>query len=158
MRNSLVIKLVIIFVSCIAAVILATYVVKLARNSNSLTYNLGKDVSDYEDMYIKSYEEYLALVKKYNIKKDLTSTNFSSHYFIASFQDYDSCSEKKYKLVKSVKKENGEYNVNFEVYNKCGWCKKNIVLYLIEVDRFSSDDPKINYNYTFVNDLNCGNV
>ena len=157
MRNSFVIKLILIFLSCIAAVILATYVVKLARNSNSLTYDLGSKVTDYEDTFLKNFSDYENLVKKYNIKKDLTNSNFTNSYYLASFQDYDSCSESKYKLVSSVKLED-TLNITYEVFNKCGWCKKHIILYLIEINKYEGEDPVINYSYNYQNEINCGDI
>lgn len=157
MRNSLVMKLLIIFAACIGAVFLASYVVKIARNSNSLTYDLGSQLTSYKDTILKSYKEYEKLADSYGIKKDLASNNFSTHYYLASFQDYDSCAESKYKFVKDVEESNGELNITFEVYNKCGWCKKHIVLYLIEIDK-SKENPTINYNYEFANEIDCGNV
>ena len=62
-----------------------------------------------------------------------------------------------YKFVKNVNESNGELNITFEVYNKCGWCKKHIVLYLIEISK-SNENSKINYNYEFANEIDCGNI
>ena len=92
------------------------------------------------------------------IKKDLTANNFVTNYYLASFQDYDKCSEERYKLVNNVTLNDNELNINFKVYNKCGWCKKHSVLYLIELPKFNGDNPKINYTYDFENDIDCGNV
>lgn len=102
MRNSLVIKLLIIFASCIGAIILASYVVKIARESNSLTYDLGESSNSYSDIFLTSFSEYESLANDLGIKKDLTANNFVTNYYLASFQDYDKCSEERYKLVNKV--------------------------------------------------------
>ena len=70
MRNSLVIKLLIIFASCIGAIILASYVVKIARESNSLTYDLGESSNSYFDIFLTSFSEYESLANDLCIKKD----------------------------------------------------------------------------------------
>ena len=158
MRNSLVIKLLIIFASCIGAIILASYVVKIARESNSLTYDLGESSNSYSDIFLTSFSEYESLANDLGIKKDLTANNFVTNYYLASFQDYDKCSEERYKLVNKVNLDDNELNINFKVYNKCGWCKKHSVLYLIELPKFNGDNPKINYTYDFEKEIDCGNV
>ena len=98
------------------------------------------------------------IINDLGIKKDLTANNFVTNYYLASFQDYDKCSEERYKLVNKVTLNDNELNINFKVYNKCGWCKKHSVLYLIELPKFNGDNPKINYTYDFENDIDCGNV
>ena len=102
MRNSLVIKLLIIFASCIGAIILASYVVKIARESNSLTYDLGESSNSYSDIFLTSFSEYESLANDLGIKKDLTANNFVTNYYLASFQDYDKCSELLFKLSKQT--------------------------------------------------------
>ncbi len=158
MRNSLFIRLSIIFVACIGAVLLASYVVKIARESNSLTYDLGDDSYGYSDTFLTSYSEYESLANDLGIKKDLTANNFVTNYYLASFQDYDKCSEERYKLVTDVDLDDDLLNINFKVYNKCGWCKRRQILYLIELPKYSGDNPEINYIYDYENKIDCGNI
>lgn len=158
MKNPLIKKILIIVGVSIISVLLIFYVLKLILNSNSLTYDLGENFNNYSDVILKEYDDYEKFVKDYGIKKDLALTNFSTKYYVASFQDYDSCAEKQKKYVHSVNKEGNILNISYDVYNSCGMCKKHTILYLIEIDKYTGNDPVINYSYNYVNNLSCGKV
>ena len=126
---------------------------------NTLAYDLGEKsfLNGYEDYILKSYEDYLSLVKKYEINQDLTAENFVKNYYVVSFQEYDPCGESKMKEIKNIE-INEVINITFKVNNKCGWCKKHLALHLIKIDQIP-DDKKINYSYTYAKkSLQCGTI
>lgn len=160
-KNPLVVKIFIIVFVCIVSLILAYYVMKIIISSNSLSYDLGETVTtlDYKDVVLTNYSEYEKLMKKYGVQKDLAANNFSTNYYLASFQDYDTCSETKMKTVKSAT-VGDDIKIVYEIHNKCGWCKKHIALFLIKIDKYPYSESKkvITYDYEYENELDCGTV
>jgi len=156
-RNPIAVRVFTILFIFIFAVGLIYYSVKIILNGSALAYDLGEKLSlDYEDKILKTYDDYLALIEKYGVKRDLSANNFSQNSYLASFQEYDACSESAYKTVKNVSVDN-QISINFLVHNKCGWCKSHVLLYLVELDKIMEDLP-INYSYEYEKELNCGTI
>lgn len=49
-------------------------------------------------------------------------------------------------------------NIKFKVFNKCGWCKSKMILYLIKIDKITDPTVPINYSYTYNKELDCGQI
>ena len=158
-NNPIIVKIVIIFIVAIVTtgiILLSYHVLKNGTSSN--IYNLGeRDSSEkYEDAVLKTYEDYKKLMGKYHLDTSLKEKDFDNNSYVASFQEYDSCSESKYKKVVKVAYDEGII-ISFDVYNKCGLCKTKIVLYIIKIEKNPIND-NINYIYNYRNKKECGNI
>ena len=158
-KNPLVVKIcaIILIIAFVISIIILC-VNALLKREIITAYDLGeKSKIDfyYEDKLLTSYEEYRLLLKEYNLAPSLEEKDFNDNYYLASFQEYDSCSEKKPKRAISV--ENGQtIKVTFKIYNKCGFCAKHIMLHLVKMDKIELD-KQIEYEYVFASkNKNCG--
>ena len=104
------------------------------------------------DTIIHNYDEYKKLVDKYNVDIFLTPDNFKNNYYVASFQEYDSCKEKE-RMVEKVE-INDDIKITYKINNKCGWCKEKVLLYLVKIEKVTSDLP-VTYDYIYKNKLEC---
>lgn len=159
-RNPIVVRI-IILISIIALVVgIAIFAFIQIANSNALNYEIGdkKYGQKYQDKILTSYEEYQDFIKDYKIATDLKQTDFSNNYYVAVYQEYDSCSEAKRKQVISAEASNMSINIKFKVFNKCGWCKSKMILYLIKIDKITDPTVPINYSYTYNKELDCGQI
>ena len=160
-KNPIIVKIMIIIIVMIViiAILLLSYIVLNDSNKNKNIYDLGEksNLTNYEDEIITNYSDYLSLLEKYNLQKKLIGSDFSKNNYIVSYQEYDSCSESKYKTVKDVKIKEDNIVVTFLVHNTCGWCKKHITLHLIKVGKNVTDKP-IEYKYEYAKKNNCGTI
>ena len=125
---------------------------------NNLAYDLGEmsKVKDYRDAIVDNYNEYLIIVKKYNIEKNLNINHFEKYDYILSFQEYDPCGESKFKEIDNIEIKD-TIKITYKIHNKCGWCKKHLALHLIKIDKLK-EEKLITYDYTYAKKLNCGAV
>lgn len=158
-RNSFRTKIFTILFIIIASVAIGFLVYFVLREGlSSDAYDLGKssDVSGYEDVVLRNYKDYSKLMDKYDLRKKLTKEDFEKHDYLASFQDYDKCSEYKYKAIQNVEVKKA-INVTFLVYNKCGMCQSHIVLYLIELPKDVETEVVV-YKYDYYSEKDCGSI
>lgn len=158
-RNPFIKKILIIIISVVLFSVALFFAIKIiTRSYDNLTYDLGeKSDKKYEDIILTSYYDYLEFADNLGIKKHLKENDFTSNYYLASFQDYDSCSESKPKGINNIIRDNNDLNITFDVYNKCGFCKKHIMLHLIKIDN-NQKDSNINYDYNYITVKECGEV
>lgn len=154
-RTRIFLILFIIIVVC--AIAFLSYMV-LKESMSSDAYDLGKasDVKGVQDEILTDYNSYKKLMDKYDLTPKLTKDDFKNHSYLASYQDYDKCSEYKYKSVKDVEIKKA-INVTFLVYNKCGMCQRHMLLYLIELPK-DVDAEVVDYKYEFYSEKDCGNI
>lgn len=126
---------------------------KKIMNSESLYYIL-EDNNLYKDTIIKDYSDYIFFTDEYEIKKDLNEKDFKNNYYIASFQEYDSCQERKVRKIKDID-INDKITITYKLFNKCGWCKSRTMLFLIKIDKLEKDNYEIEYKYESDKKLNC---
>lgn len=159
-RNPIVVRLMVIITVVVIMVVITIFAIKNILNSNALNYDIGEKEYNhrYPDTVLTSYKEYMDFIKDYKIAVDLKQTDFTNNYYVAVFQEYDSCSEAKRKQVVSADASNASINIKFKIYNKCGWCKSHMILYLVKIDKIDDVDVPINYSYTYNKELNCGIV
>lgn len=160
-RNPIIYRSLIIIISIIFVIGIIVFAVIKIKESNSLNYDIGeRDLNKtYNDIIIKNYDEYKEVVNKYKIVNDLKPEDFTNNYYLVSFQEYDSCSERKRKQVGKTSVDDNTIEIEFKRYNKCGWCKSHIILYLIKIDKIKNvEGVKINYAYTDDKTVNCGNA
>lgn len=145
-----------IVIAAVAIGFLVYFVLQESLSSDA--YDLGemKDFGDFEDIILKDYKSYSDLMDEYGLTKKLTKNDFDKHAYLASFQDYDKCSEYKYKKIESVEVKKAIY-VTYLVYNKCGMCKPHLVLYLVELPK-DIDTDVIVYDYNYYSEKQCGNI
>ena len=159
-KNPIIIKVLIIMAILLFVLVLIIFSYKMIkRNYNPNVYNLGEksNVVYENDKLLINYNEYAELLDKYNLEKHLTSDDFSNNYYIASFQEYDSCAESKYKDVGNIKIDDENITIEFLIHNKCGMCKKNIILYIIKIDKIK-EEKNILYEYNYLNNKMCGTI
>lgn len=160
-KNPIVKRIIVIVLCILFAVGIVFFAATKLLNTNALNYDIGERDMDkiYNDIIVKNYTEYLDVVKNYNIATDLKNEDFDDNYYLISFQEYDKCSETKHKKVNKVNSSDGVIEVEFERYNKCGWCKSHIILYLIKIDKIDNpQNVKINYKYIDDKVAKCGNA
>ncbi len=160
-RNPIVYRILIIAFCVIFAIGVVIFAVVKINNSNALNYDIGeRDMNKiYNDIIIRSYEEYKKVLENYEIASDLRPEDFDNNYYLVSFQEFDECSEAKRKQVGKVNVSDNVIEVEFKRYNKCGWCKSHMILYLIKIDKIKEvTDVRINYTYTDDRTVNCGNA
>lgn len=158
-QNSFTKKIITIISFIAIGTVLVIFAMNIINDSMSnLAYDLGEksSLTGYKDLILKNFDEYLELVKKYDIEQNLTVENFQDNNYIASFQEYDECSESKFKEVLDIKYEDS-IKVTFKIYNKCGWCKTHVALHLIKIDSILKETD-ITYDYVYAKELNCGTV
>ena len=155
-RNPILIRLFTIIFALAVCFIVVFYAIKILLNSNSLNYKLG-NITQYHDEILINFSDYKKFVENYGITQELVKMDFENNSYLASFQDYDKCSERKVKSVEEVNVKDA-ISITFKTYNKCGWCKAEKVVYLIKIDKLESKDIDINYSYTYDKELNCGTV
>lgn len=158
-KNPIAVKVsVTVFVVVISILLIAFCIGIIMKSLDSFAYDLGEKnkVTDYQDVVLRNYYDYLSLVEKYGIDENLTIENFEKNHYIASFQEYDPCGESKMKDVESV--DIGEdIHITFKINNKCGWCKSHIALHLIKIDKVANNKA-ITYDYIYAKELNCGTI
>ena len=149
-------KWILIILTIIITILGLSYYV-LYTSYNNLTYDLGEksSLNGYGDLIITNYSSYLTIMEAYNLNTTLNEKDFLSNYYVASFQEYDNCSESKYKKVEDISYSD-TIKITFRIYNKCGWCAKHIVLHLIKIDKV--DTSRIEYDYIYNKSLNCGEI
>lgn len=159
-RNPIVVRITIIVLIAVLTIGILFFAAKNILESNALNYDIGEKEYNhkYPDTVLTSYEEYTSFIKDYDIAIDLKQTDFSNNYYVAVFQEYDSCSEAKRKQVENAEASNASINIDFKIYNKCGWCKSHMILYLVKIDKIDDIDVPINYNYSYSKELDCGNI
>ena len=157
-RNPLIKRILILLFITVFVVVILFFAIKIILDSTgNLAYDLGETINvNYQDKIIKNFNEYQDLVQTYQIAEDLTENDFKQNYYLASFQDYDKCAEKKMKTV-TVAQNADSIDITYKIYNKCGLCKKHTALHLIKIDPVS-EEIRINYNYEYENELNCGTI
>ena len=156
-RSSLTNRILIILLFLVCGSLILFFSFKLINKSYSnLAYEIGSYSLEYKDYILKNYEEYLDLTKLYKIDVELTNENFINNYYLVSFQEYDSCAEKKFKEVEKIEIDKN-INITFRVFNKCGWCKAKTALHLIKIDKIDSYE-KIKYDYVYNDELQCGTI
>ena len=150
------IKWLFIIIIIIVSILGLSYYV-LYNSYNNLTYDLGKksDLNSYGDIIITNYSSYLKIMEIYNLNATLNEKDFNNNYYIASFQEYDSCSETKFKKVEDITYSDS-IKITYRIFNKCGWCAKHIVLHLIKINKVET--TKIEYDYIYNKSLNCGEI
>lgn len=155
-RNPLIKRiLILLFITIFAAVILFFAIKIILDSTNNLAYDLGENTNiNYQDKILKNFNEYQELVRTYQITEDLTENDFKQNYYLASFQDYDTCAEKKMKTV-TLTQNTDSIDITYKIYNKCGLCKKHTALHLIKIEPVN-EEVRINYNYEYESELNCG--
>lgn len=156
-RNPIAVRLTIIIGGTLLGIGVLVFAFFAIRNSNDLYYDIGqRNLSTiYHDAILQNYDDYVKFIKDYDIAIDLKTTDFASNDYIASFQEYDSCSESKQKVVTGVKISD-KIDVDIKIYNKCGWCKSHMLLYLIKIDKVDNPNMEIKYHYTYnKDDLDC---
>ena len=158
-KNPLIVKIcsIILLIMFIVAIIVLC-ANSLFKREIITTYDLGEQnkIEYYEDRILTSYEEYRVLLSEYNLAPSLEDEDFDNNYYLASFQEYDSCSEKKPKSVKSIDTTGEKIKVTFKIYNKCGFCTKHLMLHLIKMEKVDVEKP-IEYDYIFASkNKNCG--
>ena len=155
MKNTIA-KRIMIFILCIifagAVIFIAFWALK---NSNSLYYEMD-NIDVYSDTILYDYDDYKDFVKYYQIQDDLIKEDFKDNSYIASFQEYDKCSENKVKKVEDIKISKNNINIKYKVFNKCGWCRSKMLVYLIKTDKLSEKNYEITYDYNYQKKLNCG--
>lgn len=158
-RNPLIVRILIgLFIAAII-VILVVVTVNTMKNYTYLTYDVGEKNGIYNDAILLNFEDYKKIIDKYEIKQELNEASFATKSYIATFQEYDSCAESKYKTIESVEmKEDNTIQINFLYHNRCGMCKKHMVLYFIQIGKLSSNDYKLAYGYDLGNQVNCGTI
>ena len=153
MKNIVLRRILVIVFVVVAACALAFYCVLMVnKRKNTLSENvfdLGVRESEttYDDVILKSYDELMELSNKYNITSSLKKDDFDDNYYLASFVDYDSCGEKKFKTVEDISYSD-VIQVTYRVYNKCGFCKNHVALHLLKIDKVYLDIVE----YTFIYD------
>lgn len=159
-KNSLVSKVIVIIVIVIFVIFLFVLSISvLIKDKNNNVFDLGESNSSfgYSDKVINDYNEMINILKEYNVDYIVKESDFEGSSYVLLFQDYNPCSESKYKTIEEVT-INKNINVTLRVHSKCGWCKKHMVLYIIKVDKVPND-TSIEYKYIFPNkQVNCGNV
>lgn len=157
-RNPLIKRILILILSlAIFAGILYLALRELNRSYDNLTYDLGVTNEIYDDQVLTSFEEYKNLMEKYNLKVYLKEEHFKNNYYLASFQDYDKCSEGKEKDIKSIKEENNTLTITFNVHTNCGFCKTHKMLHLISIGMITKTDD-IKYEYDYDETKDCGAI
>ena len=160
-KNPLVYRILITIICVIFAIGIAIFAYIKISKASTLSYDIGeRDFNKtYKDIIIKDYDEYQELIEKYDLADDLKSTDFADNYYLASFQEYDSCSETKRKKVGEVAINGNTIDIEFKKYNRCGWCKSHMIIYLIKIDKLEDvQNVKINYTYTDDKQIKCGNA
>lgn len=160
-KNPIVIRLIVIIACIVFGIIVIFFAATKLLNANSLNYDIGeRDMKKtYNDIIVKTYNEYQDVVKTYDITTDLKVEDFNNSYYLVSFQEFDKCSEVKKKQVNKVAIDGNTIEVEFERYNKCGWCKSHMILYLIKIDKIENvQSAKINYKYIDDKTVDCGNA
>ena len=156
MRNPILRRLLVIFFIIIFVGVIVFLAIKTLINNNKLYYILDDDPK-MNDVILTNFNDYSNLVKKLKINLDLNKNDFSDNYYLATFQDFDKCSESKVKGIENIIVDKNNLTVYFKIYNKCGWCRSSKVLYLIKIDKV---DPNINVNFDYNYDktLECGQI
>ena len=101
-QNSLTKKIIITIASVMITGILIFIGYRIInKNMANLAYDLGEKskLNKYKDQILTSYEEYISFMDDLKLDKTLSKENFNQNYYLASFQEYDPCSEKKFKEV-----------------------------------------------------------
>ena len=154
--NPILNKILVIIGAAIFAAAIVTYAVYTYSINNDFIYDLGEK-TEIKDTFLTSYEEYTSFINENGFASDLNENDFKNNYYLASIQEYDKCSEKKYKTVSNVRVEDERLKITLNVHNKCGFCKKKYVLYLVKLDKISLP-INVQYEYLFENDLICGSI
>lgn len=157
-RNPLIKRILILVISLVIfGSILYIAIKEITKSYDNLTYDLGVTNDTYSDEIITSYDKYQEFIKLYDLKSDLKEEHFKDSYYLATFQDYDKCSESKVKDIKSIKEENNTLTITFNVYSKCGFCKVHKMLHLIKIGIVTTSD-NLKYEYDYDETKECGQV
>lgn len=152
-----ILKRVLIIIVCIILLCIVTFIViNKLLNQPSLTY-VFDSIDSYSDEVLDNYADYISFADKYDIENDLIEKDFENYSYIASFQEYDKCSERKAKKPETINISDS-INITYRVYNKCGWCHAKIMLHLIKIDKINNPELPIKYDYIYDKTLDCGNV
>lgn len=157
-KNKILSKIITFIVVILILLILGLFVYyEFYNQTHQTVFDLGDRSSvDYEDTLLTNYKDYIELKNNYSINSNLNKDDFLENNYLAYFDEYNPCSEKKYKKVDNIKYDTN-VEITFRTYNKCGFCHSNIVLYLIKLDKKSVME-NITYNYIFDKKIDCGNV
>ena len=156
-KNIILRKILTIIFVVLLVIGLAVFVYEVYKSDNVLAYDLGENQKREDDRFITSFEEYKNLINEFDVPMQLNENDFNNNYYIASFQDYDKCSEEGYKTIDKVNYTKDTIDITIRVHNKCGWCKNHIALHLIKIDKISLP-KKVNYEYVYDKVLECGTI
>lgn len=113
------------------------------------------DEHDFQNLIIKSYDEYKQLLDKYEIQYDLSESDFNNYDYYAFVVENDDCSGKIVSVENAEIKDNTiEMLINYQA--SCGVCPVDYELYFV---RFNKDELKaeykLNVEYQAINKKNC---
>ena len=165
-------KKIICSIIILSIVVLISYLILNSNKNNDVSienntlnyqfvnrYNLGNYDNNiqYQDTLLTNYSDYLSFVNDYKLDKELNENDFKSNDYIVSFIDYDSCAETKEKEVNKViyTEEDNNLTVEYNVYNDCGVCPVEIIVYLIKIDKINKENINIKNSYLNMNEDNC---